>query len=259
MTPLPSSAHDFLGLSGRRILVTGASGGIGSAVARAASGQGARLALVGRDVATLRATLAELHGDGHVVVEYDLADLDGIPALVRTVADGWDGLDTIVHAAGVHSSRPLSTSDPAHVAEVMAANVATAIMLAKGFRHKLVARTAPSMVLVSSVVATVGQSGISAYAASKGAVSALARSLAIELVRDGIRVNAVEPGIVMTGMTQKLKATVGADAWAAIEHAHPLGLGSPEDVANAILFLASDAASWITGTSLVVDGGYTAQ
>ena len=228
-------------------------------MARAASAQGARLALVGRDSATLEATLEGLHGDGHVVVEYDLADLEGIPALVRGVADGWDGLDTIVHAAGVHSSRPLATSDPAHVAEVMAANVSTAIMLAKGFRHKLVRRTSASMVLVSSVVATVGQSGISAYAASKGAVSALARSLAIELARDGIRVNAVEPGIVLTAMTEKLRASVGAEAWATIEHAHPLGLGTPEDVAKAILFLASDAASWVTGTSLVVDGGYTAQ
>jgi 3-oxoacyl-[acyl-carrier protein] reductase len=259
MKPLPSPTADFLGLAGRRILVTGASGGIGSAVARAASGQGARLALVGRDTATLGATLGALQGEGHVVVEYDLADLDGIPALVRTIADGWDGLDTVVHAAGVHSARPLQTIDGAHVAEMMASNVASAIMLAKGFRHKLVMRTAPSMVLVSSVVATVGQSGISAYAASKGAVSALARSLAIELAREGIRVNAVEPGIVMTAMTEKLQATVGAQAWATVEHAHPLGLGRPEDVANAILFLASDAASWITGTSLVVDGGYTAQ
>jgi 3-oxoacyl-[acyl-carrier protein] reductase len=239
--------------------VTGASGGIGRAVAVAASRHGARVALLGRNAEALSSTRDAMDGDDHIVIEHDLLDLDGIPSVVRGVAEQLGGLDVVVHAAGVHSSRPLPAVDAGHVADIMASNVATAIMLAKGFRHKLVKRESASLVLVSSVTASVGQPGISAYAASKGAVSALTKSLALELARDRIRVNCVEPGIVMTAMTERLKATVGDSAFAAIESAHPLGLGAPEDVASAILFLMSDAASWITGTSLVVDGGYTAQ
>ena len=260
MTPAATETPaDFLGIGGRRVLITGASSGIGRATAILASRHGAKVALVGRRVDALTAVHNSLLGDGHLIREFDLSDTDGIPSLVNSIAEHFGGLDAVVHAAGIHSSRPLRSIDTDHLDSVLHSNVVTGFMLAKGFRNKRIQKVQPSMVLVSSVMAGVGQPGVSAYAASKGAVTALTKSLALELKRDGIRVNCVEPGIVMTEMTETLKATVGEENFAAISAAHPLGLGRPDDVANAILYLMSDAASWVTGTSLVVDGGYTAQ
>lgn len=259
MSPPSDSVADFLGLADKKLLVTGASSGIGRATAIEASHHGAKVALLGRRAEALQATHDALTGAGHLIDNFDLTDLDGIPDHVADIADELGGLDGIVHAAGVHSAHPLRIVDAALVDQVLRANVSTAFMLAKGFRTKSVNKQSPSLVFVSSVVATVGQPGVSVYSASKGALTALTRSLAIELAREGIRVNAVEPGIVMTEMTETIRAKVGQSGFAAIEAAHPLGFGQPIDVARAILFLVSDASSWITGTSLVVDGGYTAQ
>jgi NAD(P)-dependent dehydrogenase (short-subunit alcohol dehydrogenase family) len=257
---MPSPAEvrpDFLRLDGRRILVTGASGGIGRALAIEASRYGAVLVLTGRDSAALAQTARSLHGTGHEVLVANLGDLDQIPAVVRRSADLLGGLDALVHAAGIHSARPVKTLDADHVNAVLRTNAASALMLAKGFRDRRIPKHSPSIVLVSSVVATVGEAGVSAYAASKGAISSLTRALAAELAREGIRVNCIEPGIVTTAMTAGIRSTVGDSAFASIEAAHPLGLGTPDDVANAILYLVSEASSWVTGTALVVDGGYT--
>lgn len=255
----PDSAPDFLGIRDRRILVIGGSGGIGKAVAVEASRYGARVIVLGRDRGRLDGTLEAMSGTGHMASEFDLRDLDGIHAHVLALSSAFGGIDSVVHAAGIHSSRPVKTLDSAHIADVLSSNTSTALLLAQAFRDRRVRKTDASMVLVSSVMATVGQAGVSAYAASKGAISALTRSLSVELLRDRIRVNCVEPGIVLTEMTERLSASVGPEAFGAIESAHLLGVGRSEDVANAILFLLSDAAKWITGTSLVVDGGYVAR
>lgn len=241
------------------MLVTGGSGGIGAAVATHAARQGAVVAVSGRDRGRLDALIASLPGTGHVALVADLTDPDAAACLVADAVQALGGIDALVHAAGVHSARPVKSLDAAHVAEVLDTNVTTALLLAKAYRDRRIAKTDGCIVFVSSVVATVGQPGVSAYAASKGAVSALTKSLALELARDGIRVNAVEAGIVETPMTDGIRSTVGAAAFASIEQAHPLGIGTPADVADAVLYLASPVSRWVTGTSLVVDGGYTAR
>lgn len=250
---------DFLRLDGSTVLVTGASSGIGRACAVEASRYGAKVVLVARREEALEETLSLLSGDGHLVAPFDLADLDGIPEFVSGIAGRLGGLSGIVHAAGHHDTTPVRAITPSAVTGLFDANVTTAMMLAKALRSKHVRRETASLVLLSSAVGLVGQAGVSAYSATKGAIVTLTRSLALELARDGIRVNCVCPGVVDTPMTTGIRERVGAAGFERIAHAHPLGLGETIDVANAILYLLSTASRWVTGSALVVDGGYTAQ
>lgn len=245
-------------LSGRRFLVTGASSGIGLATAQCLSERGAKIVLVGRDEARLALALGTLDGTGHGAEVLDLSDSADVPDQVRLFAEKYGRFHGLVHCAGIHKTLPLRAMESDTLGELFSTNVTAGFMLVKGIRHKQVRGESLSIVLLSSAVGLVGQSGVSAYSASKGAVISAAKSLALELARESIRVNCVCPGVVMTPMTEALKDSIGTSAFAAIETAHPLGLGEARDVANAITFLLSDDARWITGTALSVDGGYTA-
>lgn len=253
------SADDFLGLQGKTLLITGATSGIGKATAVLASRHGARVALVSRNRDSLESVASTLSGEGHVVAPFDLADADAIPAMVRKVSDEIGGLDGLVHSAGLHNTLPLRSIIAADVQQLFDANVTSAFMLAKGFRHKQVRKEGASIVFLASAVGLVGQSGVSIYSATKGAIVTLTKSLSLELAREGIRVNCVCPGVVETAMTVGLRKTIGDENFGRVSDAHPLGIGSATDVANAILFLTSVASRWTTGSALVVDGGYTAQ
>ena len=250
---------DYLGIADRVILVTGATSGIGRAVAIAASSYGARVVLVARRGAELNTVLESLKGPGHLVAPYDLLDFEGLPAFLDSVVSQVGPIDCVVHAAGVHATMPLKSTTAARVSEMLEMNITTAVMLAKAFRHKQVRGKSPSLVLLSSAVGIVGQPAVSVYSATKGAISALVRSLALELAREGIRVNCIAPGVVETPLTDALHASIGDAAFDEVVAAHPLGIGSADDVANAALYLASSASGWVTGSTLVVDGGYTAR
>lgn len=251
--------NDYLRLTGRTILITGASSGIGRAAAVAASRHGARLVLLARRAEALDDVLTELEGDGHIAVPFDVTQTDAIAGTLRDVVAQTGSLDGLLHAAGAHATTPLRAVSAKKVDELFALNVTTALIFAKAFRHPSVRGADPSIVLMSSAVGLTGEAGVSAYAASKAAVAALARSLALEVAREGIRVNSIAAGVVRTAMTEQMRANVGSTGWDAIAAAHPLGIGTADDVADAALYLLSPASRWVTGTALVVDGGYTAR
>jgi NAD(P)-dependent dehydrogenase (short-subunit alcohol dehydrogenase family) len=245
-------------LTGQTILVTGASSGIGRETARLISQLGARVVLVARNEERLAETLRSLDGDGHMVEPFDISSADEIPRWLKRISTSSGPLHGLVHSAGIHKLRPLRVLAAKTVEDVMRVNVGAAIGLAKGFCQKSVCASGGSIVFLSSVAGLAGQAGVAAYAASKGAIVALTRALAVELAGDRIRVNCVAPGVVATEMGQGLLEMLTPEQRAALEAMHLLGLGSARDVSYAIAFLLAETARWITGTVLVADGGYTA-
>jgi NAD(P)-dependent dehydrogenase (short-subunit alcohol dehydrogenase family) len=253
-----STIKNPMQMSGRRVLVTGASSGLGRAVAVLLSELDCKVVLCARDAARLTETRQALAGDGHAVEVFDLGEIDTIPGWMKILAERHGAFDGLVHSAGVLTTKPLKLLSAADWDKAMRVNVVAGSALAKGFRQRGVCAAAGSIVYLSSVMGLVGQPGQSLYSATKGALVAMARSLALELARENIRVNCVAPAVVMAGMSEQLKQNVSPEQFAQITATHPLGLGRAEDVANAAVFLLADSSRWVTGTTLVVDGGYTA-
>ncbi|MDB5366271.1 MAG: short-chain dehydrogenase [Rhodospirillales bacterium] len=250
-----------LDLSGRRILVTGAShdSDIGRAICVALAGLGATLVLAGRREDALQATRAELaRSDAHVVSPIDLAEIDAIPGWIKQIAA--DGvLHGIVHAASFQGYSVLRGIDQAAFDRYFHLNVGAAILLGRGLRQKGVAGDGASLVLIGSVAGLRGQKGRTLYAASKAALTAATRSMALELASEKIRVNCVAPAVVHGRRAEEQFALLPAEQRAALDASHPMGYGAPTDVAGAVAFLLAPVSGWITGTTLPVDGGFTAQ
>ncbi len=247
-----------LDLTGRRILVTGGSSGIGRETAILLSQLGAQLIVSGRNPAELECTAAQLDGARHSVSPFDIADLDGIAAWIKSLAASHGPFDGAVHSAGIHKAAPVRVLKASALDEIMRINVESAAMIARALCRKDCRAASLSIVFLSSVAGMVGESGVSAYSASKAALIGLTRSLAVELAPERIRVNAVAPGFVESEMGDRLKKSLTPEQFSAIERKHPLGLGKPRNVANGIAFLLADTSRWITGTTLVIDGGFTA-
>ncbi len=239
-------------LEGKTILITGASSGIGRATAVVAAQLGAKLILSGRNSERLHQTLSMLQGEDHNVVSCELTD----NAQMTEMVDQLQKLDGVVYCAGTQETCITRMLTPELVHRLMETNfVSVASLNAMLLSKKKISKGA-SVVLVSSAAATrVAEAGNAAYSASKGALSAFGRVLAVELAPRGVRVNMVAPAMVKTAIMEKFD--VSSEEFAEDEKRYPLGYGEPEDVANTIAFLLSDASKWMTGSELILDGGLT--
>jgi len=240
---------DPFDLSGKTVLVTGASSGIGRAAALACAQAGASLVLTGRDQARLDATLASLETQadaGHRSICADLTD----PAQLAELAAQAGVLDGVVHSAGITGFAPVRMLQSGLLDAVMGANFAAPVLLTQMLLYRKALRNGASMVFLSSIAAHTGTVGVGAYSASKAALEGFIRNLALEIAPRGMRANAVAPAMVATPMVSDDPAFLDEKS----RH-YPLGLGRPDDVAHAIVYLLADASSKVTGISLDLDGG----
>lgn len=238
------------------VVITGAGSGIGAATAKLFSREGAKLVLAGRRADKLDAVAAECAPDRTMTRPTDVSIESENVALIADAVARFGRLDTLVNNAGTGDAGPFAFTSTERWRTIMATNVDAVFFACRAAAPHLIA-TKGSIVNVSSVSGIGGDWYMSMYNASKGAVSNLTRSLALELGLQGVRVNAVNPSLTMTEMTTALAER--PDVLAKFNERIPLGRAAqPEEVAPAIAFLASDAASFINGVNLPVDGGVSA-
>ena len=238
-------------LSGKRALVTGASGGIGGAVARALHGAGAEVALSGTREGPLEALAGALGERAHVM-PCDLSDAEAVEALPRRAAEAMGGVDVLVNNAGVTRDQLFLRMSDEDWARVMDLNLGAAMRLSRAVLRGMMRARWGRIVNVTSVVGATGNPGQANYAAAKAGLVAMGKSLAAEVAGRGVTVNAVAPGFIETAMTDKL----GEEQRTAILERIPAGrMGTPGDVAAAVLYLVSPEAAYVTGATLHVNGG----
>jgi len=240
-------------LCGKTILITGASSGIGRATALECAKLGANLVITGRNQLKLTDTFSQLKGNNHLMISTDLNSENGIELLLS----GLRMIDGIVHCAGLIKNLPFQFTTRKYLDEVMEVNFYAPAEISRRLLKEKKLNKNGSIVFVSSISGVFCSAVASTiYSASKGAVNGLVKGMALDLAPKGIRVNSVNPGVIETGIFES--GTITSEQLDEDKKHYPLKrFGQPHEVAFAIIYLLSDASSWVTGSNLVIDGGFT--
>lgn len=254
-------AIDNFKIDNKNIVITGASSGIGRQCAIIASQLGARIVLIARNKEKLQETLSLMdRPETHLICELDIDDSDKMEAAIKTVMISVGKIHGLIHCAGISTTLPFRSISTSKIDAYFKTNVYGSIQLSRILTKPVyLTENGASIIFITSVMGVVGEVGKTIYSLTKGALVAGSKSMALELASKKIRVNCISPGVVITPMSSNAIYTQDKTSFDKITNLHPLGLGKPDDVANACMFLLSDASRWITGTNLIVDGGYTAR
>lgn len=238
-------------LKGKRVLITGASSGIGRATAIECSKAGAKVILLGRNIDRLNETLSQCDGEGHSLIQCDLADLDSLSEKLNNIPE----LDGVVHNAGVNTKYLVKNLSKEKIDGIFHTNYYAPVLMTQMFLKKKILKKNASLVFISSISASLGAISNSVYASSKGALNSFVRSLALEIAPRGMRANVIQPGMIETPI---LSAYAMSEELEAFKNSSPLGHpGEPTDIANGCVYLLSDASKFVTGSVFTIDGGIT--
>lgn len=241
-------------LEGKTILVTGASSGIGRGICIDCSKMGATVHLMARNEDRLNETFSQMEGRNHVIHKADLCNTEDINALV----DNLPMIDGMVLCAGIIKTMPVKNITEDSLMEIFNANIIGDIKLLTRILKKKKLNHGGSVVFISSVSTFNVKVGNSLYSATKGAMNSFAKAAALEVAKQEIRVNCIQPGFIPSNILSK--GTIDEDDFLKFyAERHPLGFGTPSDIANGCIYLLSDAARWVTGSIFTIDGGYTLQ
>ncbi len=238
-------------LSGKKALITGASGGIGEAVARALHAAGATVALHGTREEKLQALSSDL-GDRTLVMPADLSDLDAVDALGKRAEEEMEGVDILINNAGITKDGLLARMSNEDWDDVIRVNLTAMFRLTRALTHPMMRRKSGRIINITSIVGVTGNPGQTNYCASKAGMIGFSKSLAQEIASRNVTVNCIAPGFIASAMTEKLNDKQKEAIMGAIPMKR---MGAGEDIAAAVIFLAADAGKYVTGQTIHVNGG----
>ncbi len=240
-------------LKDKTVFVTGASSGIGKAIAIECSRMGAKLIISGRDADRLGITFSLLEGNGHKQIIADLKDEDEYRHMIEELPE----LDGLVHCAGKADNKPFQFVNKENLSDILSVNFTAPVLITAEIIKKKKVKKGASIVFISSISGVrISYVAGASYSATKGAINGIIKGMALDLAGRQIRVNSVCPGMINTDILKEGKIT--EEQLVEDSKKYPLKrYGNPEEVAYAVVYLLSDASKWVTGSNLVIDGGYT--
>lgn len=241
-------------LESKIVFVTGASSGIGRGIAIGTSKMGAKVYISGRNENRLDETLSLMNGSSNVILPAELTNDKDINHLVEILPP----LDGVVLCAGIIKTMPVKNITDSAIEEIFKVNIISEIQLLSRLLKKKKLNKGASVVIISSVSTFNVKVGNSLYSATKGAINSFAKAMALEISKQKMRVNCIQPGFVPSSILSQ-SGIEQDDFLKWYSERHPLGFGEPSDIANACIYLLSDAAKWVTGSIFTIDGGYTLQ
>lgn len=247
-------------LDGKNILITGASSGIGRQCAIECSKQGANVILIGRNTDRLKQTLSEMEGKNHLFYSLDITEFDKIEPVVSNLVHQLGKIDGVIHSAGIEITIPLKLLTHKHYEQMFSVNVIAGYEITRIItKKKFFSDNGGSLIFIASVAGIKGEAAKLAYSSSKAAIINGVKCIALELSARKIRVNSISPAVCETEMSKAFLEKLTEQTKDAVIKKHPLGVGHPECIAYGCIYLLSDASKWVTGTNMVIDGGYCAK